>query len=116
MGPVSQSLFLNAVVEIKTRLSPSDLLKGLQKIERRFGRVRKKQQWGPRTLDLDILVLDDIVMDQWNLVIPHPGIPARLFVLYPLMELAPGLCIPGMGTPVSMIRSCPGPTPSRHYR
>ena len=116
MGPVSQPLFLNAVTRIRTRLSPIDLLEELQKIERRFGRVRKKQRWGPRTLDLDILVLDDIVVDQRNLVVPHPGIHARSFVLYPLMEIAPALRIPGRGTPASMLRNCPGPAPHRYHR
>lgn len=112
MGSVSQPVFTNAVVEIHTRLSPRALLAELQKIERRGGRVRKLR-WGPRTLDLDILLYADIILDQDDLTIPHPGIPARSFVLYPLREIAPNLEIPGMGTPASLITTCPGPAPRR---
>lgn len=112
MGPVSQPLFTNAVVQVHTRLSPRALLAELQKIERRGGRVRKLR-WGPRTLDLDLLVYDGIVMEQDDLTIPHPGIPERSFVLYPLLEIAPNLEIPGMGTPASLISRCPGPAPHR---
>lgn len=112
MGPVSQPLFTNAVVQVYTRLSPLALLAELQKIERRGGRVRKLR-WGPRTLDLDLLVYDGIVMEQDDLTIPHPGIPERSFVLYPLFEIAPNLEIPGMGTPASLISRCPGPAPRR---
>lgn len=112
MGNVSQPLFTNAVLEIRTRLSPRALLAELQKIERRGGRVRTLR-WGPRTLDLDILVYADIILNQRDLTIPHPGIPARAFVLYPLRELAPNMQIPGMGTPASLIKDCPGPAPCR---
>lgn len=112
MGPVSQPLFTNAVVQVHTRLSPRALLVELQKIEQRGGRVRKLR-WGPRTLDLDLLVYDGIIMEQDDLTIPHPGIPERSFVLCPLLEIAPNLEIPGMGTPASLISRCPGPTPRR---
>lgn len=112
MGNVSQPLFTNAVVEIRTRLSPRALLTELQRIERHSGRVRKLR-WGPRTLDLDILVYADIILSQGNLTIPHPGIPYRSFVLYPLREIAPNLHIPGMGTPASLVSGCPGPAPRR---
>lgn len=103
MGPVSQPLFTNAVLVIKTRLPPGRLLAELQKIERRFGRIRKLR-WGPRTLDLDILVYDGIVLERPGLSLPHPGIPDRSFVLYPLREIAPGLEIPGMGMPEELIK------------
>lgn len=112
MGNVSQPLFTNAVLEVRTRLSPRALLTELQKIERRGGRVRTLR-WGPRTLDLDILVYADIILNQRHLTIPHPGIPARAFVLYPLREIAPRLEVPGMGTPASLIKDCPGPPPRR---
>ena len=115
MGVIDQPLFLNAVVQIRTRLTPLDLLEELQKIERRSGRIRKLR-WGPRTLDLDILVYGDIIMDREDLRIPHPGIPIRLFVLYPLLQIAPRLPIPEMGTPVSMVKECPGPAPKRWRR
>lgn len=112
MGSVSQPLFTNAVVQIRTRLSPWALLAELQKIERRSGRVRKLR-WGPRTLDLDLLVYADIIMDQSDLTIPHPGIRTRPFVLYPLLEIAPNLEIPGLGTPASLVPRCAGPAPRR---
>lgn len=112
MGGISQPPFLNAVVRIRTRLPARALLAALQGIERRCGRVRKLR-WGPRTLDLDILVYGDTIMDEHGLVIPHPGIPARSFVLYPLREIAANLEIPGMGTPRSLIRGCGGPAPLR---
>lgn len=112
MGSVSQPLFTNAVLRVRTRLTPEALLVELQGIERRSGRVRNVR-WGPRTLDLDILAYDDIVLDRAELTIPHPGIPYRAFVLYPLLEVAPGLEIPTMGTPASLVRRCPGPAPRR---
>lgn len=103
MGSVSQPLFTNAVLAIRTRLPPETLLAALQKIERRFGRVRKLR-WGPRTLDLDILVYGDVILKRPGLLLPHPGIPDRAFVLYPLRQIAPGLTIPGMGTPEELIK------------
>jgi len=103
MGGVSQPLFTNAAVRIATRLSPEELLAELQKVECRAGRVRTLR-WGPRTLDLDILVYGDMIIEQPGLVIPHPGIPCRSFVLYPLRDIAPGLRIPGLGTPGELIR------------
>jgi 2-amino-4-hydroxy-6-hydroxymethyldihydropteridine diphosphokinase len=112
MGVIKQPLFVNAVARIETRLSPEALLAELQKLERRFGRVRKLR-WGPRTLDLDILVYGDSILDHADLIVPHPGIPDRAFVLYPLREIAPGLPVPGMGTPAELIRRCPGPVPVR---
>lgn len=104
MGRISQPAFTNAVAEIATRLGPNALLGELHKIERRFARVRKLR-WGPRTLDLDILVYGDTVLERPELMVPHPGIPFRAFVLYPLREIAPGLRIPGMGTPDALIHA-----------
>lgn len=112
MGGVSQPSFTNAVIQIHTRLPPHVLLAELHGIERRGGRIRTLR-WGPRTLDLDLLVYAGIVLDRPELKIPHPGVPVRPFVLYPLFEIAPGLEIPGMGTPTSLIRNCPGPAPRR---
>lgn len=112
VGVVDQPLFINAVVRVRTRLTPEALLVELQKIERRFGRIRKLR-WGPRSLDLDILVYGGVVRDEPALVVPHPGIPHRPFVLYPLLEIAPNLDVPGMGTPADMARRCPGPAPRR---
>ena len=115
MGVVSQPVFTNAVVQIFTRLSPRALLAALHDIERRGGRVRTLH-WGPRTVDLDILVYADTMIEQAELTIPHPGIPVRPFVLYPLFEIAPNLEIPGMGTPAALIKHCPGPAPRRLSR
>lgn len=103
MGSVSQPPFTNAALQITTRLAPAALLAELHKIERRFGRIRTLR-WGPRTLDLDILVYGGIILERPGLSLPHPGIPCRSFVLYPLREIAPRLEIPGMGTPGELIK------------
>lgn len=112
MGVVSQASFINAVVRVDTRLTAPELLLELHGIERRFGRVRRLR-WGPRTVDLDILVYGDRTMNRRDLIIPHPGMASRLFVLYPLVEIAPGLHIPGRGTALSVLRRCRGPVPTR---
>ncbi len=91
-----QPNYLNAVVKLETDLQPFDLLAGLQAIETAQGRVRSRK-WGPRTLDLDILVYDDLQMSDERLRIPHPGIAERDFVLYPLQAIDPELVIAGLG-------------------
>ncbi|MDH5190397.1 MAG: 2-amino-4-hydroxy-6-hydroxymethyldihydropteridine diphosphokinase [Gammaproteobacteria bacterium] len=93
MGPQDQPDFINAVAGLKTSLSANDLLLQLQGIEQQHGRVRE-QYWGPRTLDLDLLLYGEQVINTDNLQVPHPGIPERGFVLYPLYEIAPDLEIP----------------------
>lgn len=112
MGRVSQPLFTNGVVEIRTRLSPRELLAALKLIERRHGRVRTLR-WGPRTLDLDLLVFGDTAMREEDLAIPHPGIPHRSFVIHPLFEIAPNLSIPGMAPPALLIKRCGHEAPRR---
>ena len=87
-GPVKQDDFINTVVEIRTLLAPENLLTELQKIEDSEGRERTIK-WGPRTLDLDILFYDDSIINTGELVVPHPEISKREFVLKPLMEIAP---------------------------
>jgi 2-amino-4-hydroxy-6-hydroxymethyldihydropteridine diphosphokinase len=92
-GVVNQPSFVNAVAEIETHLSPEMLIARLHEIEDRAGRVRS-ERWGPRTLDLDILDYNGLIRkpqhpDQKSLVLPHPGIAERLFVLEPLQEIAP---------------------------
>lgn len=89
MGPSDQPRYVNAVAEINTQLPPHDLLKALQNIEQQQGRVRKGERWGPRTLDLDILLIGQQVIDTSDLVVPHYGMRDREFVLYPLFEIAP---------------------------
>lgn len=94
MGPQDQPDYVNAVVKIKTQLAPHDLLSALQRIELDQGRERKGQRWGPRTLDLDILLIDEQVIETEDLIVPHPGMKSREFVLYPLYEIAPDIMLP----------------------
>lgn len=93
MGPSDQPDFVNAAVEIKTRLSALDLLDELQRIEQRHQRERSVN-WGPRTLDLDILLYGQHVISHERLTVPHRGLTERLFVLPPLLEMAPDLMLP----------------------
>jgi len=106
MGPPGQPDYLNAVVALQTRLSAPVLLTALQRIESAQGRVRK-QHWGPRTLDLDLLLYADQVSAQPALTLPHPGIATRAFVLYPLAEIAPDLIVTGLGPIADLLRRCP---------
>ena len=94
LGPADQPDFINVVALLETQLSAHDLLIALQGIEQRHGRVRR-QHWGPRTLDLDILLYGQEVIATVELRIPHPEIAKRNFVLFPLAELAPELVFPG---------------------
>lgn len=95
-GPVEQPDFINAVAGLLTRLAPHALLAELRRIENDQGRVRTVR-WGPRTLDLDLLVHGTARIDDETLTVPHPGIAERAFVLYPLAEVAPALDVPGAG-------------------
>jgi 2-amino-4-hydroxy-6-hydroxymethyldihydropteridine diphosphokinase len=98
MGPSEQPDYINAVAAIDTELSPHALLDALQDIEQAHGRVRKGERWGPRTLDLDVLLYGEQVIDDQRLIIPHPGIAERAFVLYPLYEITgEDFNIPGHG-------------------
>lgn len=98
LGGLSQPDYLNAVAAILTRLEPQALLDALHAIERAHGRDRTgSQRWAARTLDLDLLVYGELTLKSERLEIPHPGIAARNFVLLPLLEVAPGLRIPGLG-------------------
>ena len=100
----AQPDYINAVVKLKTRLSPHDLLAALQVIETAQGRQRLKR-WGARTLDLDILLYDDLQMADERLTIPHAGLAERNFVLYPLMNIEQDLVIPGQGPLTMMIKN-----------
>jgi 2-amino-4-hydroxy-6-hydroxymethyldihydropteridine diphosphokinase len=95
MGPPDQPDYVNAVALIATLLPPLALLDALQAIERAHHRVRERH-WGPRTLDLDLLCYGDVVLSHPRLVLPHPGISERAFVVIPLLEIAPELGIPGL--------------------
>ncbi len=94
LGPQDQPDYLNAVAALDTELAAEELLRQLQAIEQGQGRVRGALRWGPRTLDLDILLYGDAVIDSSRLKVPHPGLAQRNFVIYPLYELAPDLVLP----------------------
>ena len=96
-GGVEQPDFVNAAAALMTRLSAAELLIELQRIENERGRERGDVQWGPRILDLDLLVYSNQKINEHGLIVPHPGIGERNFVLLPLGEVAPGLIIPGLG-------------------
>ncbi len=97
-GRTGQPDFLNAAVELQTRMTPRVLLEHLLAIEVRFGRVRgNEERWGPRKLDLDLLVFGDLELDEPGLHLPHPHLHERAFVLVPLAEIAPSLQIAGRG-------------------
>lgn len=95
MGPQDQPEYVNAVVRLETALDARQLLAGMQAIERAQGRIRGVQHWGPRTIDLDLLLFGDEIIADAGLVVPHPGIAERAFVLVPLHEIAPDVAIPG---------------------
>ena len=107
MGPQDQPDYINAVMAITTDLSAIQLLRRLQQIELDHGRVRKDERWGARTLDLDILLYGQQMIDQPDLIVPHYGLKERAFVLYPLQEIAPELEVPGQGTMTELLASCP---------
>ena len=96
VGITDQPRFLNGVAALETELAPRELLDVLLAVERRLGRERGKR-WGPRTIDLDLLLYGDEVIDETGLTIPHPRLHERRFVLEPLADLAPRLVVPGHG-------------------
>ncbi|WP_438971354.1 2-amino-4-hydroxy-6-hydroxymethyldihydropteridine diphosphokinase [Methylophaga sp.] len=106
MGPQDQPDYVNAVVCVDTKLSAHRLLDALQSIEKQHGRIRKRH-WGERTLDLDILLFADKVIDDERLTVPHPGISDRAFVVYPLAEISPELVVPGLGPLEQIQLNCP---------
>lgn len=107
LGPEDQPDYINAVVFLKTVLSAEQILQRTQLIEQTHGRERSGLRWGPRTLDIDILVYGDQTIDTKKLQVPHPGISEREFVLYPLLEIAPDLHIPGLGLVNCLVKECP---------
>ncbi len=96
-GPVVQPDFVNAVAGLLTRLEPAELLAALKDLEARLGREAPVVRWGPRRIDLDLLVLGGARVESPELRLPHPGIAERAFVLVPLAEIAPDLDVPGVG-------------------
>ena len=102
IGVVDQPYFLNAVLQIHTSLSARSLLNCLLAIERKFGRLRETR-WGPRTLDLDILLYGDAIINQSGLQVPHPHLHERAFVLVPLCDLKPDLKHPVLGQSIQFL-------------
>jgi 2-amino-4-hydroxy-6-hydroxymethyldihydropteridine diphosphokinase len=101
LGPQGQPDFVNAVAGLLTRLAARELLAELLEIERDMGRIRQ-ERWGPRIVDLDLLWMTGERVDEPGLTLPHPGVPVRNFVLYPLSDIAPTLRIPGLGRVVDL--------------
>lgn len=108
LGPPDQPRYNNAVAALDTSLSPLTLLDALQAIEQAQGRERKAERWGPRTLDLDILLFGNRLISEPRLTVPHYHMHARAFVLYPLAEIAPAeLELPDNRTLAALIEACP---------
>jgi len=105
IGPGDQPDYINAAIKIETSLSAHQLLLALQSIENQQGRVRK-ERWGARTLDLDILVFDQLIENSEQLILPHPRAHERAFVLAPLNDLQANLVIPKRGNISSLLANC----------
>jgi 2-amino-4-hydroxy-6-hydroxymethyldihydropteridine diphosphokinase len=104
VGYLDQAPFLNAVVVVETDLDPADVLERLLAIERELGRRRDGPRFGPRAIDLDLLVFGPVELDEPGLQVPHPRLHERRFVLEPLHELDPGLSVPGRGAVSDLLR------------
>jgi 2-amino-4-hydroxy-6-hydroxymethyldihydropteridine diphosphokinase len=107
VGYLEQPDFINAVVQLETTLPPRDLLEALLKLELQCGRTREFLN-SPRTLDLDVLLYDELQHHEHGLTIPHPQMHLRAFVLQPLLEIAPDCIIPGVGAAAEMALRCAG--------
>ncbi len=107
VGYLDQPDFINAVAELSTTLAPRDLLDTLLALEQRCGRTREFLN-SPRTLDLDVLLYDDLQHHEHGLTIPHPQMHLRAFVMQPLLEIAPSCVIPGVGAVAEMATRCNG--------
>ncbi|MFC3606267.1 2-amino-4-hydroxy-6-hydroxymethyldihydropteridine diphosphokinase [Stutzerimonas tarimensis] len=108
LGPPDQPRYVNAVAALDTSLAALELLDALQTIERDQGRERKAERWGPRTLDLDILLFGDQLIDEPGLKVPHYHLQARPFVLYPLADIAPtSLRLADGRTLPDLLKACP---------
>ena len=112
-GGVEQPDFVNAAAALLTRLSAEQLLRELQRIEAERARERGDVRWGPRVLDLDLLVYAGQRIDDSELTVPHPGIAERNFVLLPLQEIAPALNVPGLGQVMNIRTNLDEPKISR---
>ena len=104
-GPVAQPDFINAVAGLLTRLDPRTLLRHLKDLEQRMGRTQPVVRWGPRRIDLDLLMHGESRIEESDLHLPHPGIAQRAFVLVPLAQIGPELMIPGVGRVKSLLNA-----------
>lgn len=102
VGYTEQNMFLNAVLKVKTSYKPEELLEKCLEVERTLGRKRETR-WGPRTLDLDILLYNHENIETENLSVPHPRMLDRAFVIIPLLELDPDIMLPKMNTPLNHV-------------
>ena len=109
-GYADQPPFLNAVAEVETALPPRAFLERLLEIERSLGRRREGRRWGPRTIDLDLLLYGNESVEEPGLTVPHPRLAERTFVLEPLAELSPSLFVPGKGTVQALLAELQSPT------
>ena len=115
-GKKDQRAFLNQVIELETKLQPRELLILCQEVEKTLGR-RNREHWGPRTIDIDILLYDETVVDGKTLCIPHSRLMERRFVLVPLGEIASTVTIPGSGRSVGeVLEECPDRGSVRLYK
>jgi 2-amino-4-hydroxy-6-hydroxymethyldihydropteridine diphosphokinase len=106
VGPPGQPDYINAVARLETALAPEALLDALQTIEQAHGRKRR-ERWGARTLDLDILLYGGQRIASERLSVPHPYLTERAFVLYPLADIAPDITVPGLGSLSDLLSACP---------
>lgn len=107
-GPVEQPPYLNGALLLETDLGPRALLDLLLDVERRLGRVREGERWGPRTIDLDLLLYEELSVDEPGLTLPHPRLHERRFALEPLAELAPDAVVPGRGSVSELLAALDG--------
>jgi 2-amino-4-hydroxy-6-hydroxymethyldihydropteridine diphosphokinase len=108
VGVAAQPDFINAVCLLETSLDAASLMRALLEVERRHGRVRGAEKGGPRTLDLDLLLYGEEILDSPEVTVPHPRLHERAFVLAPLAELAPDLVVPGRGPVRALLAACAG--------
>ncbi|NVK29759.1 MAG: 2-amino-4-hydroxy-6-hydroxymethyldihydropteridine diphosphokinase [Gammaproteobacteria bacterium] len=107
VGPQNQPNYVNAVASFSASIAPQAVLHHLQSLEQKHGRVRNGERWGPRTLDLDVLLYGDLTLDSKELCIPHPRMHERAFVLLPLSEIEPNWVIPRFGSVEQMLNTQP---------